>query len=164
MEVYLHLLLTSTLDGGEWSASRSGAHSTGGWVDPRAGLDVVKSKYSIHACKELNPGRLVLSLVTILTELPRLLDRIHGCIFCLIEHDNANTGWGSGGIAPRVLNYGTRWRWVVSFTPRPIYRREKNPRYQMVTLGGSGCGGEEKRSHYCPGQELYPGRSARSLK
>jgi hypothetical protein len=41
---------TSTLDGGEWSASRlsralaprertPGTHFTGGWVDPRAGLD-----------------------------------------------------------------------------------------------------------------------------
>jgi hypothetical protein len=25
--------------------------------------------------------------------------------------------WGSGGIAPRILDLGTRWRWVVSFTP-----------------------------------------------
>jgi hypothetical protein len=41
--------MTSALDGGEWSASRSGralppgkdpfTHCTGGWVDPRAGLD-----------------------------------------------------------------------------------------------------------------------------
>jgi hypothetical protein len=28
---------------------------------------------------------------------------------------------GSGGIAPRVLNCGTRWRWVVSFTPWFLY-------------------------------------------
>jgi len=26
----------------------------------------------------------------------------------------------NGGIAPRVLDLGTRWRWVVSFTPRPL--------------------------------------------
>jgi len=25
--------------------------------------------------------------------------------------------WGSGGIAPRILKHGTRWRWVVRFTP-----------------------------------------------
>jgi hypothetical protein len=25
---------------------------------------------------------------------------------------------GSGGIAPFILGLGTRWRWVVSFTPR----------------------------------------------
>jgi hypothetical protein len=28
---------------------------------------------------------------------------------------------GSGDIAPRILNLGTRWRWVVSFTHRPSY-------------------------------------------
>jgi hypothetical protein len=27
--------------------------------------------------------------------------------------------WRSGGIAPRLLDLGTRCRWVVSFTPRP---------------------------------------------
>jgi hypothetical protein len=51
MEVKLHAILTSALDGGEWSASRpghftpgeraQGTHWTGGWVDPRAGLDAV---------------------------------------------------------------------------------------------------------------------------
>jgi len=27
----------------------------------------------------------------------------------------------TGGTGPRVLNLGITWRWVVSFTPRPIY-------------------------------------------
>jgi len=27
--------------------------------------------------------------------------------------------WGSGGIAPYVLDLGTRW-WVASFKPRPL--------------------------------------------
>jgi len=27
--------------------------------------------------------------------------------------------WGSGSIAPRILDIGTRLRWMVSFTPRP---------------------------------------------
>jgi len=34
---------------------------------------------------------------------------------------------GSGGIAPCILNFGTIWRWVVSFTPWPIYPPEKEP-------------------------------------
>jgi hypothetical protein len=34
------------------------------------------------------------------------------------------TYWRSGGIAPRILNLGARWRWVVSFTLRP---RERTP-------------------------------------
>jgi len=32
------------------------------------------------------------------------------------------TYWRSGRIAPRI-NLGTGWRWVVSFTPRPLYLR-----------------------------------------
>jgi len=31
------------------------------------------------------------------------------------------TYWEGGGIAPRILNHGTRWKWVVSFTLRPLY-------------------------------------------
>jgi hypothetical protein len=33
--------------------------------------------------------------------------------------------WGSGGIASRILDLGTRWRRVVSFTPRPLYLQRK---------------------------------------
>jgi hypothetical protein len=29
--------------------------------------------------------------------------------------------WGSAGIAPRILYLDTGWRWVVSFTSRPLY-------------------------------------------
>jgi len=32
---------------------------------------------------------------------------------------------GSGGIVPRILDLGTRWRWVASFTPRPLYPQGK---------------------------------------
>jgi hypothetical protein len=59
--------LTSVLDGGEWSASRSGrfipgegasgTHWMGGWVGPRAGLDRVKKSKISFSCRELNPGR-----------------------------------------------------------------------------------------------------------
>jgi hypothetical protein len=34
---------------------------------------------------------------------------------------------GSGSIAPRIPNIGTRWKWVVYFTPRPLYPRRKSP-------------------------------------
>jgi hypothetical protein len=36
---------------------------------------------------------------------------------------------GSGGIVPRILDLGTRWRWVVSYTPRPLYPQGKNTWY-----------------------------------
>jgi hypothetical protein len=32
---------------------------------------------------------------------------------------------GSGDIAPRIRNLGNRWRWVVSFTPWPLYPQGK---------------------------------------
>jgi hypothetical protein len=35
--------------------------------------------------------------------------------------------WGSAGIAPRILDLGNRWRWVVSFTLRPLYPQERTP-------------------------------------
>jgi len=30
-------------------------------------------------------------------------------------------------MAPCILNLGARWRRVVSFTPRPLYSRERTP-------------------------------------
>jgi hypothetical protein len=29
---------------------------------------------------------------------------------CSLKHHSIKTYWGSGGIAPRILNLGTRWR------------------------------------------------------
>jgi hypothetical protein len=58
------------------------------------------------------------------------------------------------------FDLGTRWRWVVSFTTRPLYSQGKNPRYKLDRrLAGpqsrSGCGGEEKNSQPPPGIEIY---------
>jgi hypothetical protein len=66
VDVYIHIFLTSTLAGGEWSASRPGrfslgarargTHWIGGWVDPRADLDdVEKRKFLILPGLELRP-------------------------------------------------------------------------------------------------------------
>jgi hypothetical protein len=69
MKVYrgvTHSLLTSALVGGEWLASRPnlftpgekdpGTHWTGGWVDPRTGLDdVEKRKFLTLPGFELRP-------------------------------------------------------------------------------------------------------------
>jgi hypothetical protein len=35
------------------------------------------------------------------------------------------TFWGSGDIAPLILDFGTRWKWVLSLTPRPLYPAER---------------------------------------
>jgi hypothetical protein len=66
--------------------------------------------------------------------------------------------WGNGGIAPRILDLGIRWRWVVNFTPRPLYPQRKSPWYPLDRgLGGhqsrSGRGGEEKNSQPQPALE-----------
>jgi len=57
---------------------------------------------------------------------------------CLTKHHAMKTYWGIGGISPRILNLGIRWRWVVSFTPRPIYSRVNSLLYPLDRrLGGS---------------------------
>jgi hypothetical protein len=45
-------------------------------------------------------------------------------------------GMGSVGIASCILNLGSRWKWVVSSAPRPLYHRSKSPRIHWV----GGCG------------------------
>jgi len=70
---------------------------------------------------------------------------------CLTKYHAMRMYWGSGGIAPRILHLGTRWRWVVSFTPRPLYPHGKRSWYTLDRrLGGpesrSGHGVEEKNS------------------
>jgi len=46
--------------------------------------------------------------------------KLSPCFF-LIEHHAMKACWVSGGISPRVLDIGTIWTSVVSFTPRPLY-------------------------------------------
>jgi hypothetical protein len=75
-------LLTSALDGGKWSATRSGRftpkeraadiHCIGGWVDPRDGLDAVEGK-----------GKVVSVLLT--------------------EHHAMKAYWGNECLAPLIL-------------------------------------------------------------
>jgi hypothetical protein len=65
---------------------------------------------------------------------------------------------GSGGTALSILDLGTRWRWVVSFTTRPLYPQRKSLWYPLDRrLGGPqsrpGYGGEEKNSQPLPGLE-----------
>ena len=62
---------------------------------------------------------------------------------------------GCRGIAPLILNIGTRWRLVVNFMPRPLYS-VKEPRCPLNRrLDGpqsqSGCFEEEKSVLSLPG-------------
>jgi hypothetical protein len=42
------------------------------------------------------------------------------------------TFMGSEGIAPRILDPRTRWRWVVNFTLRPLYPQERVPGTHLI--------------------------------
>jgi hypothetical protein len=67
-------------------------------------------------------------------------------VHCLIKHHAMKT---YGGIdAVHIVNPGTRWRWVVRFTPPPLYPQGKSPRYPSDGgIGGPqnqfGRGGEK---------------------
>jgi len=80
VDMYLHVFLTSVVDGGEWSASRSShftpgeeipvIHWIGDWVDHRANVDVVvrRRKAFLCSCQEFKSCSPAQSLVTMLTE------------------------------------------------------------------------------------------------
>jgi hypothetical protein len=60
--------------------------------------------------------------------------------------------WGSESIAPHILNLATRWRWVVSFTPRPLYSQVKDTWYPLDRrLGGPQSRSERGISKYKAG-------------
>jgi hypothetical protein len=53
--------------------------------------------------------------------------------------------------APCILNFGTVWMWVVSFTPRPLYHFGKRPRYSLNRRL------EQVPSHFPRHSELHSG-------
>jgi hypothetical protein len=57
---------------------------------------------------------------------------------------------GSGGIAPRNIDLGTRWKTVVSCTPRPLYPKEIASGTHWIR-GWVGSGGEKNSQP--PGSE-----------
>jgi hypothetical protein len=54
---------------------------------------------------------------------------------CLTKHHAMKMYWVSGGIAPRILDLGTRWRWVVSSLSGRFTPRERAPGTRLI--GGS---------------------------
>jgi hypothetical protein len=80
-------------------------------------------------------------------------------VLFLTEHHAMKAYWRSGSIASRILELGTRWRWMVSFTSGQFYPQGKSPWYTLYRrLGGtqsrSGLGGEEKNSQPLPGLDI----------
>jgi hypothetical protein len=59
-------------------------------------------------------------VVRVLNKVPCHEDTLH-----LIKHHAMKTYGGVEVYLPCILNLGTRWRWVVSFTLRPLYSVER---------------------------------------
>jgi hypothetical protein len=115
-----------------------GTHWIGGWVAPRAVLGAVVKRKIPSPRRESNPRTPI------------------------------NTCYGDGTTVPRILNLCTRCSWVVTFTLRPLYFRDKNRRCILGRmLGGpqsrSGRDGQEEKSSHCFCRELNPDRPARCL-
>jgi hypothetical protein len=76
-------------------------------------------------CPELNPGLPAGVLITTVLCVKVKLS------LCSTKYHAMKTYRGRGGIAPRILSLGARWRWVFSFTPRPLYSWGKDYRYEL---------------------------------
>jgi hypothetical protein len=134
--------LTLVLDRGEWSASRPSRFTLkerdpvtpwiGGWVVPRAVLDALMKRKIPSPRRESKPRTLVCNINScqmnfkVTVKFPMWLSTTTlRRVSCLIKHYAIKTCWGNGVIAPRILNLGRRWRWVISFTPMSLYPQDK---------------------------------------
>jgi hypothetical protein len=67
--------------------------------------------------------------------------------------------YGEYRYSTKILDLGTRWKWVVSFTPRPLHPWGKSPNYPLerrlgVPQSRSGRCGVKKNHFSLPGTEL----------
>jgi hypothetical protein len=53
---------------------------------------------------------------------------------CLINYSICHEDIVEWRYSSISLNLGTRWRWVVSFTPLPLYPQGKRPRYPLDSV------------------------------
>jgi hypothetical protein len=65
-------------------------------------------------------------------------------VLSLTEHHIMEVYWWRGYIAPHILDLGTRWVWVVRFTPQPLYSQGKSPCYPLDRR----LGGPQSRSEW----------------
>jgi hypothetical protein len=75
-------------------------------------------------------------------------------VLFLTGHHAMRAYWGVELWLHSFFDFGTRWRWVVSFTARPLYLQGKSPCYPLDRRLGepqsrSEHGGEEKISSPC---------------
>jgi hypothetical protein len=55
-------------------------------------------------------------------------------LFFLTKYHAVKANWVSGVIVPRILDLYTGWRWVISFTPQPLYP----PKERTLDVHGRG--------------------------
>jgi hypothetical protein len=109
----------------------------------------------IFVCLSVSESLRVLHDSVSYTDVTQVNLKLSPCFNWAPRHDGI---LGSGGIAPNILDLGTRWRWVVSFTLRSLYPQGKIPwcpldRRLSKPQTRSGRGGEEKNSQSLPGLE-----------
>jgi hypothetical protein len=114
-----------------------GTHFIGGSVDPRAGLDDVwKRRFLLLPGLELQPlGRPSCSRSLYRLRYPGSWSR------CIDSH---------------FLDLDTSWRWVVSFTPLPLYTRGKSPGTHWIGWVDPSADVEKRKLLTQPGLELWP--------
>jgi hypothetical protein len=83
--------------------------------------------------------------------------------FVLVLNGLSTTPWrmGEWQYSSSILRLDIRWRWVVSFTPRPLYTMGNRPQHPLnrrlgVPQNRSGHCGEEKHLLSLPGIEPRP--------
>jgi hypothetical protein len=86
------------------------------------------------------------------------LNPVHRLTFCALTEHQTTGVLRSRGMVPRILDLGTRWRWVVSFTPGRFTPQLKSPccpldRRLCGPQSRPGRGGEERNSQPLSGLE-----------
>jgi hypothetical protein len=88
-----------------------------------------------------------------------------GEVWFLTQYRAMKAYWGSGGVAPLILDVGTRWRWVVSFMLLPLCPQGRSTWYSLdKRLGRSRAGLDAvvKRKIPSPCMKSNPYHPARS--
>jgi hypothetical protein len=52
-------------------------------------------------------------------------------VFFITEHQDIKAYWGMEVYLHAFFDLGCRWKYVDSFTPRPLYPQGKSPFYQL---------------------------------
>jgi hypothetical protein len=115
-------------------------------INSRPGHDLSVGHDTVHWRK------LLLYFITLI----KVKVKLSLCLF-LTHHHAMKAYWGVQVQLPRIIDLGTRWKWVVSFTPRPLYPQGKRPWYTLDRrLGGP----QSRLGHPAPAETRAPDHAA----